>query len=1161
MDEQRTWVRPGRKKHLCILAAILWFCVMFMACPNTPFTLSVFAEEEAVDNDSDFEKVSTVSGNGAGMEMLTKEETSKDISRVGEQAVWQGTDGQLHDGSFQDAVENVCSGGTIALLTDVSVEGTTVISKNISITSYDSDRICTIKNITPDIADRSEVGRIFTVNGAELRLSNIVLDGGRNEGVVGYHPLICVNSVEEGKQLWLGVVRLLPGAVLQNAENADESVSGGAINIRQGQVLMYEGAVITHCKAKDGGGIEINSKGTYGQAMFGMAGGSIKECEAKRGGGIHVNIGQFQMLGGEISGNRAATGEDNETENTRNGGGGIYIEGGYYAAEAGAMRLVDGRITGNEGCNGGGILLGGARALLQMEGGTVGGTAPEDSNTARNGGGIFVKHGNLKLYGGTVTGNIAQIYGGGILNGPDGLIQLQGAPKVYDNRAGVASDRFDNLYLDGNENVGTDVTQPIVLIGPLTDGVRLGMSRWVRPDGDLHPYWDMIISAKDVPQFSTYTMTETDSARLMQTLDETNKQLYADNMDQYAFIPYDGKIVMIRSVDVALDKEMLVITEPGKTGTLVASVTPENALIKDVIWSSSDETVAKVDEHGVVTAIGKGEAVITVTTVSPYRASDTCTVKVAAYHLTSKGEHGKIIYEPEGPLLEGQTVQLATEPDKGYQLKEDSIKVVKSGEESIEVENNGEAFTMPNYDVVIKAVFEPIVYPITYQLEGGNLQSGDYNPEEYTIESAAITLKNPKKEGYKFKGWTGTELVAATETVTIPAGLTGARVYTAVWEKIQNEKPQPGESGDGEKDENGYGDKETDGTTSGTSTKQIGSNMTYVSVDAQRAETVSDMGTVSIDSLNPQTGNDMQVWYMLAIAAVIGLFLLVVLVCIPVKIRVYNRNLKKSKRKLAQLCAVADIIGVFLFLVLVYSFMKIWVYNRELKENEQELTQLCSVAGVMNTIEGSLGAPEKEKTVGINEEAALHINFAALSERNKDIRGWLICNDRIVNNPVVQANDNSYYLRHSFMNRENRAGCIFMDYRNTSFEDKNVVIYGHNTTDRTMFGSLKDILEDSFWEEKERDRIYLVDTDNCLRVYQIFSCYVVENETYYITTSFESGEAYEDFLRTIKERSQRECSVDVTKEDNILTLSTCYGRAGTKKRLAIHAKEVNRTVH
>lgn len=90
--------------------------------------------------------------------------------------------------------------------------------------------------------------------------------------------------------------------------------------------------------------------------------------------------------------------------------------------------------------------------------------------------------------------------------------------------------------------------------------------------------------------------------------------------------------MMILPVDVELDKETLVIAEPGGTGTLLATVIPENALIKDVRWSSSDETVATVDEHGVVTAVGKGEAVITVTAVPPYRATDTCTVKVAVYH-------------------------------------------------------------------------------------------------------------------------------------------------------------------------------------------------------------------------------------------------------------------------------------------------------------------------------------------------------------------------------------------------------------------------------------------------------------------------------------------------------------------------------------------------
>lgn len=104
---------------------------------------------------------------------------------------------------------------------------------------------------------------------------------------------------------------------------------------------------------------------------------------------------------------------------------------------------------------------------------------------------------------------------------------------------------------------------------------------------------------------------------------------------------------------------------------------------------------------------------------------------------------------------------------------------------------------------------------------------------------------------------------------------------------------------------------------------------------------------------------------------------------------------------------------------------------------------------------------------------SLYIDFGALLERSEGIRGWLVCNGGIVNYPVMQAGDNDYYLRHFFLNREKR----------------------------TMFGSLKDVLENRFREEEARDLIYLTDTDKCLRIYQIFSCYVAESETFYITIS------------------------------------------------------------
>ena len=70
-------------------------------------------------------------------------------------------------------------------------------------------------------------------------------------------------------------------------------------------------------------------------------------------------------------------------------------------------------------------------------------------------------------------------------------------------------------------------------------------------------------------------------------------------------------------------------------------------------------------------------------------------------------------------------------------------------------------------------------YTITYDLDGGGVASP--NPTSYTVESAAITLNNPTKTGYTFAGWTGTGLDAATTTVTIAAGSTGNRSYTATW--------------------------------------------------------------------------------------------------------------------------------------------------------------------------------------------------------------------------------------------------------------------------------------------------------------------------------------------------------------------------------------------
>ena len=131
-----------------------------------------------------------------------------------------------------------------------------------------------------------------------------------------------------------------------------------------------------------------------------------------------------------------------------------------------------------------------------------------------------------------------------------------------------------------------------------------------------------------------------------------------------------------------------------------------------------------------------------------------------------------------------------------------------------------------------------------------------------------------------------------------------------------------------------------------------------------------------------------------------------------------------------------------------------------------------------------------------------------------------------------------------------------MDYRNTSLNDRNVVLFGHAMTDGTMFGSLSDLFKDGFFDTKENNYIQIINKDNDVLTYQVFSYYIIEKEEYYITTSFNSDSDFNKFIDTITRRSYKNFDVEVNTSDKILTLSTCSGTGGTSKRKVVHAKRV-----
>ena len=151
----------------------------------------------------------------------------------------------------------------------------------------------------------------------------------------------------------------------------------------------------------------------------------------------------------------------------------------------------------------------------------------------------------------------------------------------------------------------------------------------------------------------------------------------------------------------------------------------------------------------------------------------------------------KTVRKPNGDGLANSNWTWTVTPDAGYELTsltvEDKTEATDPAVQEIFVGNAGWENphiegTAINHDLDYVATFAPITYAITYDLAGGTVATA--NPATYNVESAAFTLTNPTREGYTFAGWTGTDLTAATTTVTVAEGSIGDRNYVATWTPV-----------------------------------------------------------------------------------------------------------------------------------------------------------------------------------------------------------------------------------------------------------------------------------------------------------------------------------------------------------------------------------------
>ena len=168
----------------------------------------------------------------------------------------------------------------------------------------------------------------------------------------------------------------------------------------------------------------------------------------------------------------------------------------------------------------------------------------------------------------------------------------------------------------------------------------------------------------------------------------------------------------------------------GKTATLTATVTPENATNKAVTWKSSDDTIATVDNNGKVTAVKEGTATITATAADGSGKSATCTVTVEkpytpppyippTYAVTVPETTGGTVTVSPSRASSGRRVTITATPDTGYELE--SLTVLDSRGSEIALTDQGDGkytFTMPSRKVTVQASFAPVPLPFEDVLPG-----------------------------------------------------------------------------------------------------------------------------------------------------------------------------------------------------------------------------------------------------------------------------------------------------------------------------------------------------------------------------------------------------------------------------------------------------------
>lgn len=220
---------------------------------------------------------------------------------------------------------------------------------------------------------------------------------------------------------------------------------------------------------------------------------------------------------------------------------------------------------------------------------------------------------------------------------------------------------------------------------------------------------------------------------------------------------------------------------------------------------------------------------------------------------------------------------------------------------------------------------------------------------------------------------------------------------------------------------------------------------------------------------------------------------------------------------------------------------------------DREAAAMSSMTDTIARIEAGEPAIVIEEKNELSEHLQkIRAQLQNLAVQNSDTYGWIYVEGTNINYPIVQGDDNDYYLDHAFTGDYLPIGSVFADYRNNTsiMKNYNTVFYAHNITSGTMFHDVTKFFEDEYFNNTK----IVIYTFDGMFVFEPFAIYESHETNNYFKTGFTSQKDFQNFTDKIKGDAEKVKDFEFTSNsDRIITLSTCTNGAATQ-RYALHAK-------